>query len=473
MNKYKKLLSNSLVFTIGNLGSKLLVFLLVPLYTYAMTPQEYGMADLYQTTASLLLPLITMNVFDATLRFAMEKSMTKESVLTNSLVVWCFSAVFTCLGACIIYALNLSNKWYLALLLTIILFQGGQSILSQYARGIGKSKLFAVGGVILTFLTGALNILFLVYLPLGITGYLMSLVLANVGTILFFAGTLSIWKEISFKVIDKKLIWQMLYYALPLIPNAIMWWLLNASNRYFVLFFLGAGANGLLAVATKIPSIISIFNTIFTQAWQISAIEEYDSHQKSKYYSDVFHYLATFLLLGTSAFMIVLKPIVEKVVSSDYASSWQYVPFFMLAMLFSSFSGFFGTNYIAAKQTKGVFMTSIYGAIVCVLLQVVLLPTIGLNGAGLSAMLGFLTTFLLRVKDTQKFVAIQIKWRIFISNFVIILVQMLCLFYLPSKALYLCLALLFCGMLVVNQRTILYIIMALKNKNKNSGMKSS
>ncbi|MCE2197920.1 hypothetical protein GPX82_02235 [Streptococcus thermophilus] len=74
MNKYKKLLSNSLVFTIGNLVSKLLVFLLVPLYTYAMTPQEYGMADLYQTTASILLPLITMNIFDATLRFAMEKS---------------------------------------------------------------------------------------------------------------------------------------------------------------------------------------------------------------------------------------------------------------------------------------------------------------------------------------------------------------------------------------------------------------
>lgn len=258
-----------------------------------------------------------------------------------------------------------------------------------------------------------------------------------------------------------------------MIPSSILWWLLNASSRYFVLFFLGAGANGLLAVATKIPSIISIFNTIFTQAWQISAIEEYDSHQKSKYYSDVFHYLATFLLLGTSAFMIVLKPIVEKVVSSDYASSWQYVPFFMLSMLFSSFSDFFGTNYIAAKQTKGVFMTSIYGTIVCVLLQVVLLPIIGLDGAGLSAMLGFLTTFLLRVKDTQKFVVIQIKWRILISNLLIVLAQILCLFYLPSEFLYFGLALLFCGMLVVNQRTILYIIMALKIKNKTFGMKSS
>lgn len=46
MNKYKKLLSNSLIFTLGNLGSKLLVFILVPLYTYALTPKEYGFADL-------------------------------------------------------------------------------------------------------------------------------------------------------------------------------------------------------------------------------------------------------------------------------------------------------------------------------------------------------------------------------------------------------------------------------------------
>lgn len=136
----------------------------------------------------------------------------------------------------------------------------------------------------------------------------------------------------------------------------------------------------------------------------------------------------------------------------------------MLSALFSSFANFFETSYIVVKKTTGGFITFLFGAIVCVIAQVLLIPLFGMNGAGLASMLGFLTTFLFRVKDTQKFVVIQIKWRTFISNFVIILVQILCLFYLPSKVLYLCLALLFCGMLVVNQRTILYIIMALKNK---------
>ena len=134
----------------------------------------------------------------------------------------------------------------------------------------------------------------------------------------------------------------------------------------------------------------------------------------------------------------------------------------MLSALFSSFANFFETSYIVVKKTE------VNGSVAVAtepLTSVFLsIPLFGLNGAGLASMLGFLTTFLFRVKDTQKFVVIQIKWRTFISNFVIILVQILCLFYLPSKVLYLCLALLFCGMLVVNQRTILYIIMALKNK---------
>ena len=136
----------------------------------------------------------------------------------------------------------------------------------------------------------------------------------------------------------------------------------------------------------------------------------------------------------------------------------------MLSALFSSFANLFETSYIVVKKTTGGFITFLFGAIVCVIAQELLIPLFGLNGARLASMLGFLTTFLFRVKDTQKFVVIQIKWRTFISNFVIILVQILCLFYLPSKVLYLCIALLFRGMLVVNQSTILSIIMALKNK---------
>ncbi|MCE2060995.1 lipopolysaccharide biosynthesis protein [Streptococcus thermophilus] len=158
MNRYKKLLSNSLIFTLGNMGSKLLVFILVPLYTYALTPKEYGFADLYQTTASLLLPFIGMNIFDATLRFAMDKSVTKEKVLSNSFVVWCVSFLFSILGITLFYGINLENREDLSLVILIVLFQAAQSILAQYARGTENSKLFALSGIIILFASTTLGI---------------------------------------------------------------------------------------------------------------------------------------------------------------------------------------------------------------------------------------------------------------------------------------------------------------------------
>lgn len=55
-SKYKKLVKNSVVFFIGNLGSKVITFLIVPFYTYYLTTAEYGTADLVTTTVNLLVP---------------------------------------------------------------------------------------------------------------------------------------------------------------------------------------------------------------------------------------------------------------------------------------------------------------------------------------------------------------------------------------------------------------------------------
>lgn len=87
MNAYKKLLGNSVVFAIGNLGSKLISILLVPLYTFYMTTQEYGMVDIVITTTSMLLPLISLSIYEATLRFALDGKEDTSKIFTNSLFI--------------------------------------------------------------------------------------------------------------------------------------------------------------------------------------------------------------------------------------------------------------------------------------------------------------------------------------------------------------------------------------------------
>lgn len=204
---------------------------------------------------------------------------------------------------------------------------------------------------------------------------------------------------------------EMLKYSIPLIPNAFMWWIISASNRFFILYFVGVEANGLFAVANKIPSFLSILYAIFFQAWQISAIEEFNSKDKSRFYSKIFNLFSMVMFLGSSFLLIFLKYVVANFIAVEYYDSWKTVPFLLLSVVLSSFSSFLGTNYIAAKETKGVFSTSLLGGISNVALNFILVPFLGITGAAISTMISFGIMWVIRVIDTKKYihVALDIK----------------------------------------------------------------
>ena len=78
--RYKYLLKDTGLLTISNFASKVLVFLLVPLYTSVLSTEEYGIYDLIVSTVSLLYPLLTLNIVDAVMRFTMDKDVDKKQV---------------------------------------------------------------------------------------------------------------------------------------------------------------------------------------------------------------------------------------------------------------------------------------------------------------------------------------------------------------------------------------------------------
>lgn len=73
MSQIKKLAMNTVIFGIGNLGSKLLIFLLIPIYIYFLTPEQLGEADLVVSTVTLFIPLVTLRVAVAVIRFGIKK----------------------------------------------------------------------------------------------------------------------------------------------------------------------------------------------------------------------------------------------------------------------------------------------------------------------------------------------------------------------------------------------------------------
>ncbi|PFG15089.1 lipopolysaccharide biosynthesis protein [Bacillus sp. es.036] len=427
MNKYKKLFNNSLIYAVGNLGTKLLILFLVPLYTYYLTTSEFGMVDLFTTTTSLLIPLITLSIFDSVFRFVMDKNYDKETVLINALIVTIIGITMLC-ALYPVMVMILPFKGYIYYFYLLLLVQSIFSTLSQYIRANGMVKLFAITGIINALFLLICNVLFLVIFHNGIDGYLQSLIIAYMVSSFFAIIVGKVYKDFKIKKTNIKIMKEMLHYSVPLIPNAMMWWIMSFSDRYIISFFLGLSANGLYALATKIPSILNIINSIFFQAWQMAAIEEVNSESKSKFFSNVFNWFSIIMLIAASLILVHLKIVVGFFVASEYFKSWEYVPFLLLGAVFSSFSGFLGTNYIAAKKTSGVFKTSVIGAVINMIANIILIPYIGINGASIGTMLSFAAIWLFRIYDTKKFVNIQINVKKILLSLIVIFIQIAVLY---------------------------------------------
>lgn len=433
MNTYKKLIGNSAVFAIGNLGSKLVLILLVPLYTYYLSTVEYGMIDIVTTTTSMLLPIISLSIFDAVLRFVMDKDQAKDSVITNALMVTIIGSVIAFIFYPILKYFNVLDG-LLGYMYVILILQAFQSMFAQFVRAIGQIKAYSLNGIFMTIITSIMNIILIVKFNKGISGYLISIIIANLTSIIFLNFFTKTYKYIKIDKLDKELTKRMLIYCVPLIPNTFMWWIMNASSRYFILFFVGASANGLFAVANKIPSLLSILNSIFFQAWQLSAIEEYNSKDKSKFYSQIFDYFSMVMFLATSGILMILKYLIRFAVASEFYPSWKSISFLLLGVVFSSFAGFLGTNYIAAKQTKGVFRTSLIGGILNVICNLIFVPLLGTIGAGISTMISFFVIWIMRVHDTRQFITMKLNIKNITMNLLLIFIQIFVLYFNLSSS---------------------------------------
>ncbi|PEJ59486.1 polysaccharide biosynthesis protein [Bacillus sp. AFS002410] len=462
MSVYSRLLKNSAVFAIGNLGTKLISFILVPIYTYSLSKEQYGSTDLITTTISLLLPLISLSIYDAMLRFSMDKNYSKTEVFSNGIIVMFFCFIFFIL----FYPLlnNLEPFKHFIIYFYILLFcQLLNTILLQFIRGIGKVKLFAFTGIISALILLITASVLLLIFNMGIDGYFISLIASNLVScfILFIFGDVK--KFINFTNLKPEITKEMLLYSVPLIPNAMMWWVMNASDRYMITYFVGISANGLYAVANKIPSLLNVINSIFFQAWQMSAIEEADSNNKSIFYSKVFNIISSLMFISTSILIVLLKFIMKIFVAEQFYESWKYSPFLFLGVVFSCFSAFLGTNYIAAKDTKGVFKTSIVGAFINLILNVLLIPLIGINGASIATMISFAVIWYLRIIDTKKFVHIKVNFMKFSFTLILIFFQ-IGILQLNITYEFMVQVLLLFFILLINKETIVEITETIKKR---------
>ncbi len=415
MNKYKFLAVNTILFFISTFSSKFLVFLLMPIYTSALTTAEYNAVNLMMQTANIMIPIASFGMANGIIRFGLDKSYSKHRVFTIACNTYAKGFVLSLVFYPIIQKVEVIGE-YAGFLYLYLFASCLRTIVQQFTRARKLTRLYAVDGLLATINTLILVWLLLVQLQLGPIGYILAIIGADLLSALFLSVVSGSFKYYKIKANSKRLTKEMLRYCIPFIPNSIFWWITNVSDQYLVSYMVSESAAGLYAISYKLPGIIVLCSTVFTEAWQISAVNEKGKSGTDKFFKNVFKAYQGAIFIAAAFLIMLIKPLNLLMVADSYYESWIYIPILVIATVFSCFSTFLSSIYMVSKDGKANLYTMMAGAVVNIGLNLFLIPAYGAQGAGISTLISYFTVFTLRAIGTRKIINIKISpFSIFIN----------------------------------------------------------
>ena len=425
MDKYKKLLSNTLILTIGTFASKLLVYFLMPLYTAILSKEQYGTADLITNAANLLIPFCCIGITHGVFRFAADEEESNKTVFSSGVsVLLASSAVFLLVSPLISLVPYFDS--FVWLLVFYVISSNFHTLCKEYIRAKGNTKLYAFQGILGTALTIAFNLLFLIPMKLGVIGYVLSVAIADALGTVFLIVYAKLYRDFSFKWASKSKIKEMLNYSLPMMPTTVIWWITNVSDRFMVTYFWGSGENGIYSAAYKIPTIIALVAGVFNEAWQISAISESKDREEVKaFFGEVFDRYQAVLFLGCSMLIPFTQLATSILLDASYFEAWSFMPVLLIATVFSSLVTFIGTIYTVKKKTTMSLITAAFGAILNIILNFMMIPSMGAQGAGVATAISYFAVFVFRAVHSKSFMPFDLKTGKLFLNTLIVCVQII------------------------------------------------
>lgn len=423
-SKFQVLIKDTIVFGLGSIGSKVILFLLVPLYTNYMSKDEYGIADLVFTVGQLIIPFVSLVIFDSVIRFGLSKYEKRENVLLVGLVVGIFSSLLTLLLTPLfsIYPALAEWRWYLSVYVIVSIFN---SIELNYLKAKNLNKLFASLSVFQTAILACLNIYYLIFAKKGIQGYLLSTIISTllIVIIAFILGRL--FEDLKKSELKPRLMKEMLMYSSPLIFNNVSWWIIHSSDKVMLEAMVSATALGVYTVAAKIPSLINVGVSVFQQAWGISTVKEIENDNDTNYYSTVFSYLLCFTAFLCVFFVAIIKLFMHYYVGESFQDAWKFVPLLLVSAVFGSIAAYYGSLYGALKKSVNNMITTLIAALANLIFNFVLIRTISVWGAVIATAISYFLLALLRMIDVKRYVDLKIDHKKVLFIVVVLVTQAL------------------------------------------------
>lgn len=411
MNQYRYLVKNIGVLTISNFATNILSFFLLPLYTSILSTEEYGIFDIYSTSISLLIPLFTLCTANAIVIYLLDNDSVKEEIVAIGVKYLCISFLLLM----VVYTINITFNLlpvlneYKVLFTLLYLSTSINQFFNNIARGFEKMVSISIASLISGGLTIGLNVIFLVWFEWGVKGYFWATILGLTFSNVFYFFGLKFWKYLGYVKCDKKMELEICKYGCGLLVNTISWWITLSSDRYVVLYMCGIGANGLISVANKIPTVIRTFQNLFENAWILSAAKNYNQKDENNFFINIYNYYSFFMIIITSVIIVLVRFFALVLFKGEFFEAWRLVPFYMMAALFNAGAGVLAGIFTAEKKIRVISATTVLGAGINIILNISLVVLWRVIGIAIATMIANGIVLVVRVLYVKKMMDFRIS----------------------------------------------------------------
>ena len=425
-DKVRYLGKNTIIFGISSFGTKLLSFLLVPLYTNVLTTAEYGTADLISSTSTLLIYILTINIEDGILRFIIDNKDEHTDILSYGIKILFRGTLICSLGLGIIYCFRIID-WpleYFVFILLYFFFTAFYQIMLGYLRGLEKVTSVAIAGIISAVAMILSNIICLLVLKLGITGYLLSHVIGVLsGTVYCIIAAHEPVRTYFRNSCRRDLVIEIRTYCIPLIFNNLSLWINAFLDRFFVTAMCGVAENGVYSVASKIPTILATCYSVFSQAWNLTTLKEFDSNDSDGFFSKTYGVYNSITCIACSLLVLVNIPLARFLYAKGFFQAWRYSSILLLFVMFNSLTIFLGSIFNAAKDTRMIARTTIISAISNTIMNALLIPKLGATGAAIATVISYVIMWSIRMWLCKKYINLSVSIVRDVLSYIVLFVQ--------------------------------------------------
>lgn len=423
MSRFKFFLENILIYGLGGVISKAVPLLMLPIITRLMPDTFYfGLNDISTTIVSFGSAIAVLGMYDAMFRLFFDRededyrkticSTTLAFTMGLSILVFCILIFFKETWAQIFFA---DRKYTNLLVLSAmsILIGATNSIVSAPTRMRNQRKVFLATNTLSPIISYAISI------PLLVKGmYIVALPLAAVISALTIEIIFAILNHgwFSIKRIDFSYLRPLLAIAIPLFPNFLVYWVFNSCDRLMISQMLGMDYNGIYAIGGKVGQVSQLIYTAFAGGWQFFAFSTMKDKDQVDMTSHIFEYLAA-IAFGAGILMAACSKTIFRILfTGDYVQGYMVAPYLFLAPLMLMLFQVIVNQFIVIKKTWYNLLALVVGALVNVVLNYILIPLIGIEGAAIGTLVGYIVSIVITATILIRMGLLRISYKFYVLS---------------------------------------------------------